>query len=210
MGKERVNIIGRKFGLLTVVSLDHINGYTRYFLCECECGNHSIVAKNALTTGKQVSCGCLRKKRIGELNKLPDGYLRLGKIYRAMKKRCYNPSSNRYYRYGGRGIKICDEWLENIDAFREWAINNGYNDSLSIDRIDNDGDYCPENCRWISMSDQSVNNSKNIYIEYDGKSKTISQWAKDLGMKNSTLHNRIRVKGWSIERALTEPVRHRS
>lgn len=207
MGKERVNIIGKRFGRLTVIELSHIDGYTRMFRCQCDCGKTIIVAKNNLTTGKQVSCGCLKAQRIGDMNRLPEGYLRLGKIFHTMKYRCYDPKSNRYSRYGGRGIKICDEWLNDVDAFRSWAISNGYRDGLSIDRIDNDKGYCPENCRWVDRSEQLSNYSKNVMIEFNGKKMTLSQWSRELGIPKSTLHNRIRVHGWSIERALTEPVR---
>jgi hypothetical protein len=208
MGKERVNIIGKRFGNLVVLSHSHTKGYTRYFLCQCDCGNQTIVAKNALTTGKQVSCGCLRKKRLGDLNRLPNGYLRLGKIYRAMKKRCYDTKSNRYDRYGARGIKICDEWLSDINAFRKWSIENGYKDGLSIDRIDNNGDYSPNNCRWVEPTEQSNNTSRTVMIEYNGKTQTLTQWANELNIPKSTLHNRLRVHGWSVERALTQPVRN--
>jgi hypothetical protein len=209
MGKERVNIIGNRYGRLVVLSYSHNVGYGKYFLCKCDCGKHVTVLKQSLTTGKQVSCGCLKAERIANLNKLPDGYLRLGQIFHQMKNRCYNPSSNRYYRYGGRGIKICDEWLSDINTFRKWAIENGYNDSLTIDRIDVDGDYCPENCRWVSASEQGNNTSRTVAIEFNGKTQTMTQWANELGIPTSTLHNRIRVHGWSIERALTEPVRKR-
>lgn len=207
MGKERVNIIGKKFGRLTVLEYSHNVGYTRFFLCQCDCGKKKTVAKNNLTTGKQVSCGCLRAERLGNLNRLPEGYLRLGKIFHAMKYRCYDPRSNRYPRYGGRGITICDEWLNDMDTFRSWAIQNGYRDGLSIDRINNDEGYCPENCRWVDKSDQLSNFSRNVIVEFNGKSQTIAQWGKELGIPRSTLHNRLRVHGWSVERALTEPVR---
>jgi len=209
MGKERVKIIGKRFGRLIVVEYSHNVGYTRYFLCKCDCGNTTTVAKNALTTGKQVSCGCLRRSRIADLNRLPEGYLRLGKIFIAMKRRCYDPKSNRYYRYGARGITICDEWLNNINSFRKWAISNGYKDGLSIDRINNDEGYSPNNCRWVQKSEQTSNCSKNVFITFNGKTMTLAQWGRELGIPHSTLHNRIRVHGWSVERALTEPVRQR-
>jgi hypothetical protein len=125
-----------------------------------------------------------------------------------MKMRCYNTKSNRYYRYGGRGIKICDEWLNDVESFRQWAINNGYADGLTIDRIDNNGDYCPQNCRWITRSEQSNNTSKSVMIEFNGKCQTLAQWSHELNIPTSTLHNRIRVHGWSIERALTTPRRN--
>lgn len=210
MGKERVNIIGKRFGRLTVLEHSHDAGYTKYFLCKCDCGKLTTVAKGSLTTGKQVSCGCLRNEHIASINRLPDGYIRLGKIFRSMKRRCYDPKSNRYMRYGARGITICDEWLNNINAFRSWAIKNGYRDDLSIDRINNDAGYSPENCRWIKKSDQLSNYSGNVIIEFRGKSQTLAQWGRELNIPSSTLHNRIRVHGWSIERALTEPIRKRS
>ena len=206
MGKE-IDVIGKRFGRLVVLSYSHSVGYCKYYLCQCDCGNQPVVAKPNLLSGRQVSCGCKRRESIGELNRLPNGYLRLGKIYRSMKKRCYDPKSNRYKRYGARGIRICDEWLSDINAFREWAVANGYNDNLSIDRIDNDGDYCPENCRWVTISEQSNNTSRTVMIEFNGKRQTLAQWSRELNIPTSTLHNRIRVHGWSVERALTEPIR---
>lgn len=207
---ERRIILGQKFGRLTVLSLSHKKGYTRYFLCQCDCGKQTVVEKSALTTGKQISCGCARNERIRNLKRLPDGYSRLHKIFHKMKARCYNPRSNRYSRYGARGIKICDEWLSDVDNFCRWAIENGYADNLSIDRIDNDGDYCPENCRWATNIEQSNNTSCNIFVTFNGKTQTLAQWSRELNIPTSTLHNRIRVNGWSVERALTTPSRSRS
>lgn len=208
--KERVNIVGKRFGRLEVLSFSHNIGYTKYFLCRCDCGAEKTIAKNALTTGKVVSCGCKRSEsfaRLVESQKLPEHYLQLGKIFRGMVKRCYDKRSNRYHRYGERGISICDEWMDDINAFRKWAVDHGYRPGLSIDRIDNDGNYCPENCRWVDSKAQSNNYSRNVFVEFDGKRQTLSQWSRELNIPTSTLHNRIRVKGWSIERALTQPRR---
>lgn len=207
---KKINIIGRRFGRLVVLSYSHSDGYRKYYNCQCDCGNQTCVLKGNLLSGKQVSCGCFRRFRLANENRLPDGYLHLGKIFRSMKYRCYDKSCNRYYRYGGRGIKICDEWLSDINSFRKWAIENGYKEGLSIDRIDNDKDYCPENCRWVTQEEQRNNTSRTVLIEYNGKTQTLTQWAKELNMKPSTLHNRIRVRGWSIEHALTQPVRKRT
>lgn len=204
-----VDITGRRYGRLVVLSYSHAIGYTHYYLCQCDCGKQTTVAKNALTTGKQVSCGCYRSEVIKNINKLPDNYLQLGKIFRGMKARCYNPRSVRYKRYGGRGIKICEEWLQDINTFRSWAVENGYKPGLSIDRINNDGDYSPDNCRWVQPKDQLSNCSINVFVEFNGKCQTLAQWSRELNIPTSTLHNRIRVHGWPIERALTEPVRSR-
>lgn len=206
MGKERVNILGKRFGNLTVIEYSHKIGYTRYFLCRCDCGNTCLVAKNNLTTGKQISCGCKRKTRLADMNRLPDGYLRLGAIYRKMVKRCYDPKSNRFKNYGGKGIKICDEWLNDINAFRKWAVCHGYKEGLTIERIDINGDYCPNNCTWIPKKEQMYNKSNTVRITFNGKTQTLSQWSQELGIPTSTLHNRIRVHGWTVERALTEPI----
>lgn len=207
MAKERINIIGKRFGRLVVLKYSHNVGYSKYFLCQCDCGNKKTIAKSNLTTGKQVSCGCYRTENLVKSNKLPNGYSRLSKIYNAMKKRCYDPSSNRYHRYGARGIKICDEWLNNKNSFREWAINHGYKDGLTIDRIDNNGNYCPENCRWVTRQEQSNNTCRTVMIEYNGKAQTLTQWAHELNIPTSTLHNRLRVHGWDVEKAFTTPVR---
>lgn len=210
MGKERIFIVGKRFGRLTVLSYSHSIGYTKYYLCKCDCGNEKTISKCSLTSGKSKSCGCLHREIVKSTlgrPRLPNGYVRLGRIYNGMKKRCYDERSNRYSRYGARGIGICSEWLSDKNAFRLWAINNGYRPGLSIDRINNDEDYCPENCRWIDPRDQLSNYSKNVFIEFNGKRQTLAQWSRELNMPTSTLHNRIRVHGWSVERALTEPRR---
>lgn len=116
---------------------------------------------------------------------------RLNNIYQHIKSRCYNKNDNAYKYYGARGITMCDEWKSDYKVFKEWALLNGYNDNLTIDRIDNDKGYCPENCRWVSMKTQSCNKRNNRLITYKGKTKTISEWAVELGINFRTLHNRL-------------------
>jgi len=132
-------------------------------------------------------------------------YTRLGRIYHNMKTRCYNPNYDKYKYYGGKGIKVCDEWLESWYAFEDWAMENGYNDSLTLDRIDPEGNYSPENCRWISMKEQANNRTSNRMIEYNGETKSLQQWADILGIKAHTLSQRLDT-GWSVEDAMTTPV----
>lgn len=122
-----------------------------------------------------------------------------------MKTRCYNPNYDKYKYYGGKGIKVCDEWLESWYAFEDWAMENGYNDSLTLDRIDPEGNYSPENCRWISMKEQANNRTSNRMIEYNGETKSLQQWADILGIKAHTLSQRLDT-GWSVEDAMTTPV----
>lgn len=132
------------------------------------------------------------------------------KIQRAwshIKQRCYNPNCKSYKDYGERGIKMCEEWKNSLEAFGQWSLSNGFSDGMTIDRIDNDGDYKPSNCRWVSMTVQENNKRNNRYIVYNGKKMTISQCARLIGMHRSTLYGRIVKKGWSVEKATMEPSR---
>ena len=129
---------------------------------------------------------------------------RLYKIYAGMKQRCTNPNYVRSKDYLGRGIEICSEWLESYKCFEKWAMNNGYADNLSIDRIDNNGNYCPENCRWVDAKTQANNRRDVKKYEYNGEILSVSEWARKLGKPRATIEGRL-LRGWSIERALTEP-----
>lgn len=129
---------------------------------------------------------------------------RLYSVWHNMKSRCYNPKASHYAQYGGRGITVCPEWRDSFEAFRDWALANGYRDDLTIDRKDNDGPYSPENCRWADMYCQNNNTRKNNYITYKGETKTASEWAREYGLHRCVLNNRIR-RGWDIEEALTKP-----
>lgn len=129
-------------------------------------------------------------------------------IWDSMKKRCCNPNEPAYKNYGGRGIKVCNEWLNSFFAFREWATENGYSDDLSIDRIDVNGNYCPENCRWVDAKTQCNNRRNNHAITFMGETHTISEWSKITGIHQDVILYRIKA-GWDVERALTEKVRVR-
>lgn len=129
-------------------------------------------------------------------------HTRIDNIYKSMISRCYKKNNNRYERYGGRGISVCDEWLNNKESFFEWAFNNGYSEKLTIDRINVDGNYCPENCRWSTMKQQQNNRSNNIYISLNGETHTISEWSIITGIKRCTIWNRYK-NGWTPERVLS-------
>ncbi len=135
-------------------------------------------------------------------------HTRLYSIWAHMKERCLNPNSISYKNYGGRGITVCDEWKQDFAAFRGWAYANGYSDELEIDRIDNDGDYCPENCRWATRKAQTYNRRSNRYLEHNGRKQTVMEWAHETGISHKTLYDRLK-SGWPVDRALTEPVRRR-
>lgn len=128
---------------------------------------------------------------------------RLYRIYSKMKQRCYAPDNHEYRYYGGRGITICDEWLQSFVAFYDWAMDHGYHDSLTIDRIDSNKGYSPDNCRWLSMKGQNNNRRCNLVITLNGKTQTLSEWSRELNLPYGTIHRRITVLGWSIEEALT-------
>lgn len=200
MGKI-INLKGQKFGRLTVIKdVGRNNHGSILWLCQCDCGNKKVVNSGDLRKGNVSSCGCIRKT---QLLKHGDSGTRLYNIWCDIKKRCYNHNCVAYKNYGGRGIKVCNEWLNNYQSFKVWSLDNGYDDTLTIDRINNNGDYEPGNCRWVDMIMQANNTRKNVYIEYKGKIKTISQWSKILNMNPSTIRYRLNI-GWQIEDVLTK------
>lgn len=136
---------------------------------------------------------------------------RLYRVFQNMKSRCYNPNNNHYKNYGAKGIRICGDWLTNYILFENWAYENGYDENAprgkcTIDRIDNDGDYCPENCRWVDMKTQHYNTTRNVYVTSNGETLTLMEWAKKLGVSHSLLQRRKKA-GWSDEDVINRPIR---
>lgn len=211
--------IGLKIGRLTVIGkpLSFAKQGGVFFPCQCECGKWLTVRGSLLKPpARKKSCGCLKRDRASELlaaRKTKHGNSRRGqetpefKSWMAMKTRCLNQKEKTYPRWGGRGIKICPQWLGD-NGFKQFLSDMGPKPSIShsLDRIDNDGDYEPSNCRWATQVQQGNNKRNNVIIEFDGKKMTIAQWANLLGIKRATLSRRLKA-GWSIERALTPYVR---
>lgn len=155
---KRMNLVGQKFNMLTVLEFYDIqNGMSRW-LCQCDCGKILPVYGRNLKSGNTISCGCYHKAHNKEYGYKHGGSgTRLYNIWSNMKSRCKNPNETAYRWYGGKGIKVCDQWKD-FTNFREWALNNGYKENLTIDRIDSNKDYCPENCQWLTMKE---NNDKD-------------------------------------------------
>lgn len=194
-------MIGRKFDRLKVIEELPNRDKHRHILfkCVCDCGNYVSVLGTDLRNGRTKSCGCLQKEKAKEANtKHGKGNSRLYRIYYAMINRCYRTNNVNYGNYGGRGIVVCDEWKHDFEAFYNWAINNNYRENLTIDRIDLDGNYEPNNCKWITYKEQNNNKRNNVKITYNGKTQTLKQWADELGLNYSTLKSRHRNK-WNTK-----------
>lgn len=203
MGKF-CNLAGQKFGKLTIIKRAKNRGHNTYWLCQCDCGNFKEAEASNLKTGTTNSCGCdKRKKQVLASTKHNQSKTRIYRIWSGLKQRCNNKKSKTYKYYGGRGIKVCEKWQKNFEIFRDWAIQNGYQEGLTIDRIDPNGNYEPANCRWISNFEQQHNKRNNKFLTYNNQTYCISEWAKIIGINAQTLFKRFE-RGFSIERALTK------
>lgn len=212
---KRIDLTGQRFGRLTVVKFagykKRSNGYNvGYWQCMCQCGRSSVVSTSHLTSGWIRSCGCLQRETAREVHIKHGGQgTRLYSIWKNMISRTGIPGQRSYDYYGGRGITVCEEWKKDFEQFRNWAMRHGYQDHLTIDRIDVNGDYCQENCRWVTMKKQNNNKRNNVRISYNGETLTLAEWSEKLGIKEITLWQRIYAYGWTIEKAFETPVDER-
>lgn len=203
--------IGQKFGKLTVLSkvencVSKSNYHCTAWRCKCDCGNEVVKLGRVLERGWALSCGCSKSQDYPSRE-------RLYSVWISIKQRCNNPNDSSYSNYGGRGIKVCDEWLNSYLSFREWAYKNGYSpeDSFhnsTVDRIDVNDNYCPENCRIIPRKYQNDNMQRTHWITYDGQTHTLKEWCAITGLKWSTLRSRIYDLHWSVEKALNTPAKY--
>lgn len=209
------NLTGQRFGKLVVISEaepyypPNSNKRHRRWLCQCDCGKTSIAFQGGLLNGETKSCSCLRRENVGRKKNIHPCSHRLHSIWSGIKDRCFNPNSPEYKNYGGRGITMCDEWSNNIDGydnFYEWAVRHGYEENLTIDRIDVNGIYEPSNCRWATFKEQQNNRTDNVYVIFNDKKQTIAQWAEELKINENTIRARLR-HGWTIEEAFSNKQR---
>ena len=212
-----IDLTGKKFNRLTVIRRAYDKDKHPAWLCKCDCGNETVVLGTYLKNGKIKSCGCFRKEYLKEkmnemnksLGKETHGQTesRLYNIWGGIKSRCGNKN---YEHYGKRGISVCDEWKNSFISFRDWAMQNGYTENLTIDRIDVNGNYCPENCRWVTPKEQMSNTTRNIKVTINGITKCVAEWCEEYGILQTTVYQRVTNFGWNYHDAITTPVRTRN
>ena len=205
---KRLNInIGDRYGLLVIIQEVNPRYYSRCFLCKCDCGAEKVVSLNSLRCKKEPtkSCGCWAHKKLGDFNRTHG--LRNHPLYFSwirIRSRCKNPNNPAYKNYGGRGISVCKEWQNNMESFYNWAISNGYKPGLTLDRRNNDGDYTPDNCRWVDYYIQENNKRINRKYLFHDKLLTLPEICREIGATSrfNTISNRIYALKWSLKDAL--------
>ena len=205
--RKRTDLTGKRVGKLTVIDYAYTKNNKAYWNCICDCGNKCVVTARNLITAMTQSCGCSKRESMRKVALKHGGSgTRLYSIWCNMKDRCYNPNNKHYHRYGGRDITICSEWVNNFSSFESWALSHGYDDKLSIDRINNDAGYNPENCRWVTNKVQQNNRSTNHLITYKGETMDVTEWADKVGIPASTLYDRL-AYGWTLDEVFSKPIK---
>lgn len=205
------DLTGKKFYYLLVLNKTRKdkNGHW-YWKCKCDCGNIKEILGSHLIQGNVKSCGCYNSKRASKFCKdktiIPNK--RIMYIWQSIKQRCYNQKSISYKNYGAKGIKICDEWKNNPKLFYTWSIKNGYRDDLTIDRINSDKDYCPENCRWVDWKTQMRNTNRNVIITYKEETNCVKYFIDKYNLNKFAIYSRLRKK-WNVKDAIEKPVKER-
>lgn len=206
VGRRLEDLTGQRFGRLVALrrDMESTSKLTKW-ICKCDCGNECSVIANNLKRGHTISCGCFREE-VRPKQRFVHGYrhTRIYAVYSKIKERCINPKNPSYPRYGGRGITLCDEWMNDAKAFCEWAYEHGYKEDAkygecTVDRIDNNKGYSPDNCRIVNEKVQANNRRSNMFIEHNGETKTLQQWAEHFGITGGKAHYYIVDKGYSIQ-----------
>lgn len=202
-----IDLTGQRFGRLMVIRRDGTSGDgQKTYLCRCDCGTEKVIKSGNLRSGRTKSCGCLGRERTARRNTESAKHggcgSRLYGIWYDMRQRCSYEKSINWHLYGGRGIRVCDEWQESFEPFRDWALSHDYEDGLQLNRIDNDGNYCPENCKWSTRIEQGNNRRTCVYVTIGGVTKSVSEWCRETGVNRMVAYSRIR-RGWEPEQAVT-------
>lgn len=196
--RKIIDLTGCRFGKLTVLMPSGVDSSGHYtWLCECDCGNMKTINGDSLRRGLTTSCGCITYKH-------GDTDSKLYRRWQTMRRRCYDSNKREYGQYGGRGIQVCDRWCD-FSLFKDdvTSLPHAEEPGYTLDRIDNDGNYEPENIRWATRTTQANNRRSNVTITYNGESHTLSEWSRKLGINYYKLRQRLKL-GWSIERAFAE------
>lgn len=201
-----IDLTGKRFGRLTVLGRSQEPSEKVKWICKCDCGTVKSINGNSLRNGNTRSCGCFKTENAKLLySGLRQKNKALYGIWWAMRQRCNNKNSKSYHNYGGRGITVCSEWNASFDNFYYWSYDNGYEDGLQIDRINNDGNYSPDNCRWVDRETQA-NNRRNVKLyKIDGQEKSLPQWCREYNASYYTVRQRVYKLGWDIKDALIVP-----
>lgn len=198
----KIDITGQKFNMLTAIKPLRNDKYNKViWQFKCDCGNTYEAVGSNVKCGEIKNCGCIHgNKQYSNFDYDNPSHKRAYRIWNDMKRRCFCTNRKDYPRYGGRGITMCDNWL-NFQNFWDWSLTNGYDDNLSIDRINPNGNYEPSNCRWSNAKEQANNKRNNHYITFRGVTKSMADWSNELDISYTCLRARLR-RGWSVERAL--------
>lgn len=212
IGRKYTELSGKRFGKLLVlrrVNRTEDGDHAPIWECKCDCGNMTKVKSGNLMNGKTNSCGCIRRESTSELGRSRRVYSeaekRLRSIWTDMLRRCEKPSNKDFRNYGARGIVVCNEW-HSFDTFKEWSFENGYASSLSIDRVDVNGNYSPSNCKWATVTEQANNKRNTQFVNYNGEKISVANLSREKGVSYPTLLSRIKA-GWDVETAVSKPVR---
>lgn len=204
MVKDRA---GQVFGRLTVQDNYYVKNRKTYWLCACECGVNKHIDGNALQSGATISCGCYHREAISKSSKKHGHWAHpLYWVHRGMLNRCNLKSDRAYVNYGARGISVCDEWRKDFKSFYDWAIANGWAIGLEIDRINNDGNYEPSNCRFVTRKVNSNNKRDSTFVTLNGIKYSMDELEKISGIPAARISHRINHNKWSVEKAISEPV----
>lgn len=200
------DLTGQKFGRLLVIGNRQFKNSRVTWDCICDCGTFRTVRDESLINGITVSCGCYQKERSRQaITTHGKSKTRLFSIWQNVKRRCYNPNFKHFHYYGGRGISMCDEWRNDFNSFYKWSTSNGYDSHLTLDRINSNGNYEPNNCRWLTRKEQSNNTRRNHVFTINNESKTIAQWCELYNVPYERVRQRVMNYDWNILDALTTP-----